>query len=137
MNTTTTMTDADWDLLEQAVGRQPTRTTPKAAPTPEEPPPELLRVRTADEILAEDNAQAKARKATVPTKNGNHTSAADTGIVYADQHAPKPAPEPTTAPATSDSAVLVELRAIREELRSLCALVATGVNKMPSRGGRS
>jgi len=130
---TSSMTEADWAAeLDSAY---PTETAPKPAQPPQSEEP-ALRVRTADEILAEDNAQAKARKATVPTKNGNHTSAADTGVVYADDHAGTPAPEPTT-PSTSTSPTSPEvvelLRRILAELRSLCALVATGVNKLPSR----
>jgi hypothetical protein len=129
-------TDEDWTWLEQAVGGRPTTPTPTTAqpPPPEEPPPERLRVRTADEILAEDGVVAQPAAVPSPKDIPSRKPTSAAGVVYADEHPATPASEPT-APSTSDSAVVAELKGIRRELEAMNAYLATMINKLPAKRG--
>jgi hypothetical protein len=123
---TSSMTEADWAaVLDAAV-------SPCTAEQSAPPPP--LKLKTADEIVAEEQRRADVHHssmafggaATVPYASSTpaQTTSVTTarGVVFANQVLP-------TAPtAPSDSAVLMELRAIREELRAMSAMLAVAIN---------
>jgi hypothetical protein len=121
----TSLTEADWTaILEAAVSP-----TPVGATEPQ------LRVKTADEIVAEacGDVPSSSAAASLPraTTTADKSRPAEKSVVFSEVPS-TPVPQPMAA-STSDSAELIELRAIRHELEMLNAAVATAINKMPTR----